>query len=103
VIASWEIGDVTLLDPWFLLLAPAAVLAVLWRWARPRAALPTASVALFAGLRPTLRQQLAWLPQFGRLLAVLCLAVAMARPVQREVLPLRESPITARVSLFVTP
>lgn len=83
-------GEVTLLDPWFLLLVPLAVLAVWWRWWRPRAALQTASVALFAGLRPTLRQRLVWLPQAGRLLAVLCLSVAMARPVQREVVPMQE-------------
>lgn len=83
-------GELTLLDPWFLLVAPLAVLAVWWRWWRPRAALATASVALFAGLRPTLRQRLAWLPQAGRLLAVLCLSVAMARPVQREVVPMQE-------------
>jgi Ca-activated chloride channel family protein len=87
---SLTVGEITLLDPWFLLLVPVAVLAVWWRWWRPRAALRTASVALFAGLRPTLRQRLSWLPQAGRLLAVLCLAVAMARPVQREVVPMQE-------------
>ncbi|MBL8728660.1 MAG: VWA domain-containing protein [Planctomycetes bacterium] len=88
--ASLTFGEVTLLDPWFLLVAPLAVLAVGWRWWRPRAALHTASVSLFAGLRPTLRQRLVWLPQAGRLLAVLCLSVAMARPVQREVVPIEE-------------
>lgn len=88
--ASLTFGEVTLLDPWFLLLSPLAVLAVWWRWWRPRAALATASVALFAGLRPTLRQRLVWLPQAGRLLAVVCLSVAMARPVQREVVPIEE-------------
>ncbi len=87
---SVTFGEVTLLDPWFLLVAPLAVLAVWWRWWRPRAALATASLALFAGLRPTVRQRLVWLPQAGRLLAVLCLAVAMARPVQREVVPMQE-------------
>lgn len=90
MIASWTIGEVTLLDPWFLLAVPLAALAALWRWWRPRAALPTASVSLFAGLRPTLRQRLRWLPQLGRLVAAVCLGVAMARPVQREVMPMRE-------------
>ncbi len=88
---SLEVGSVTLLDPWFLLVVPLALAAALWRWRRPRAALPTAAVALFAGLRPTLRQRLAWLPQGGRIVAVACLGVAMARPVQREVVPLREA------------
>lgn len=90
MIATLEFGDVTLLDPWFLLAVPLALLAVLWRWRRPRAALATASVQLFAGLAPTLRQRLVWLPQAGRLLAAICLGVAMARPVQREVVPMRE-------------
>jgi Ca-activated chloride channel family protein len=90
MIANWTIGEVTLLDPWFLLAVPAALLAILWRWRRPRAALATASTALFAGLPPTLRQRLCWLPQAGRLLAAICLGVAMARPVQREVMPIRE-------------
>lgn len=88
--AAFEVGDYTLLDPWFLLLAPVALLAVWWRWWRPRAALPTAAVALFAELPTTLRQRLVWLPQSGRFAAVLCLSVAMARPVEREVVPLRE-------------
>lgn len=88
--AALEFGEITLLDPWFLLLAPAALLAAWWRWSRPRAAVPTAAVALFAGLRPTLRQRLVWLPQVVRIGAVACLAVAMARPVEREVVPLRE-------------
>ncbi|MBL9077146.1 MAG: VWA domain-containing protein [Planctomycetes bacterium] len=88
--ATLQFGEVTLLDPWFLLLAPLALLAAWWRWWRPRAALPTAAVALFAGLRPTLRQRFVWLPQVVRIASVVCLAVAMARPVQREVVPLRE-------------
>ena len=88
--AAFEVGDYTLLDPWFLLLAPVALLAVWWRWWRPRAALPTASIALFAELPTTLRQRLVWLPQSGRFAAVLSLSIAMARPVERERVPLRE-------------
>lgn len=88
--ARWALGDVTLLDPWFLAAIPVALLAVLWRWRRPRAALPTASASLFDGVGPTLRQRLTWLPQAVRLVAAVCLCFAMARPVQRDVLPLRE-------------
>jgi Ca-activated chloride channel family protein len=90
MIAAFTIGDVTLLDPWFLLGIPLALLALASRWRRPRAALPTAALSLFTGLRPTFRQRAVWLPQAVRFLAALCLCVAMARPVQRDVMPIRE-------------
>jgi Ca-activated chloride channel family protein len=93
VIASWTIGEVVLLDPWFLLAVPVAVLAAILRAQRPRAALPTAAASLFAGLRPTWRQRFAGVPLVGRVLAAACLAVALARPVQREVVPVREQGI----------
>lgn len=93
IAASWSLGDVTLLDPWFLLAFPVALLAALWRWRRPRAALPTGDATLFDGLPRTLRQRFAWLPQFGKLLAAACLALALARPVEREVVPLQEQGI----------
>ncbi|MFN9758713.1 MAG: VWA domain-containing protein [Planctomycetota bacterium] len=82
-----------LLDPWFLLFAPAAVLAALWRARTPPAALPTAAAALFAGVRPSWRVRLRRLPLALSALAACCLAVALARPVQRDVLPLREQGI----------
>lgn len=90
MIALWTFGEVMLLDPLFLLVIPAALLTVLWRLWRPRAALPTAATALFAGLHKTLRQRCAGLPLFGKLLAAGCLGIALARPVQREVVPIRE-------------
>jgi Ca-activated chloride channel family protein len=93
MIGTLTIGDYTLLDPWFLLAIPLAVLAALWRALRPRAALPTAAVALFAGIPPTLRQRLAGLPLLGKLLAAICLCLALARPVQREVVPIRDEGI----------
>lgn len=83
----------TLLDPWFLLMIPVALLACWWRARTPRAALPTASVALFAGVTPTWRQRLVWVPAAVKVLAAACLAVALARPVEREVVPLREQGI----------
>lgn len=88
-----ELGYVTLLDPWFLLAAFLAVLAVVWRALRPRAALPTASVHLFDGVGRTWRQRLVALPTAGKLLAACALALALARPVERQVLPLREQGI----------
>lgn len=93
MMASWTLGEVTLLDPWFLLAIPLAIAAALWRGFRPRAALPTASIGLFVGLAPTLRQRLAFLPLLGKVLAAVCLAVALARPVMREVVPMQEEGI----------
>jgi Ca-activated chloride channel homolog len=87
------LDGVALLDPWFLLAVPAALLAMVWRVRTPRAALPTASLALFAGASPTWRQRCAWLPLAAKLLAATCLAVALARPVHREVMPLQEQGI----------
>ena len=85
-----EVFGITLLDPWFLLAVPAVIGAVLWRALRPRAALPTASTMLFEGLPRTLRQRVAWVPLAVLMLAGLSLAVALARPVEREVVPLRD-------------
>jgi Ca-activated chloride channel homolog len=82
-----------LLDPWFLLLLPLAALAGWFRARTRRAALPTAAAGLFRDLPRTLRQRLAWLPLAGKLLAAACLIVAMARPVERSVAPMRQQGI----------
>jgi Ca-activated chloride channel family protein len=84
------LDGVSLLDPWFLLAIPLALLAAAWRARTPRAALPTASLQLFANAPRTWRQRFVWLPAAGKLLAACCLTVALARPVERDVLPLRE-------------
>jgi len=93
MIGAFELAGLSLLDPWFLLGIPAALLAAFWRWRRPRAAVPTAALSLFAGAPVTWRQRLDWLPLAGKVLAACCLAVAAARPVQRSVAPLREEGI----------
>ncbi|MFT4511721.1 MAG: Ca-activated chloride channel family protein [Planctomycetota bacterium] len=93
MIAVLEIGGYTLLDPWFLLAVPLFLLAGWRRAATRRAALPTASASLFVGLPRTLRQRVAWVPLLVKVLAGLCLAVALARPVERDVIPLRENGI----------
>jgi Ca-activated chloride channel family protein len=93
VIAAFEVGGYTLLDPWFLLAAPLFLLAG-WRRAVTRpAALPTASASLFVGLPRTLRQRVAGVPLLLKVLAGICLALALARPVHRDVIPLREDGI----------
>lgn len=80
----------TLLDPWFLGLVPVAWLVLLWRLRRPRAALSTASVAAFEGLPRSLRARLVHLPPVIIAVALSAFALALARPVTREVLPIRE-------------
>lgn len=91
--AAFEIGGYTLLDPWFLLAAPLFLLAG-WRRAVTRpAALPTASASLFVGLPRTVRQRVAGVPLLLKVLAGICLALALARPVHRDVIPLREDGI----------
>lgn len=93
MIAAFEVGGYTLLDPWFLLAAPLFLLAG-WRRAVTRpAALPTASASLFVGLPRTLRQRVAGVPLLLKVLAGICLALALARPVHRDVIPLREDGI----------
>ncbi len=79
----------TLLDPWFLLGIPLVWALYVWRVRRPRAALPAASAVLWAGLPRTLRSRLVWLPPALIALALSVLCVALARPVTRDVVPLR--------------
>lgn len=93
MIAEFGLFGFTLLDPWFLLAAPLFVLATWLRAATRRVALPTASVQLFADLPRTMRQRVAWVPLALKLLAGLSLSLALARPVQRDVIPLREEGI----------
>jgi Ca-activated chloride channel family protein len=93
MIGAVELWGITLLDPWFLLGIPAALLAVAYRAARPRAAVATAAASLFDQVPRTWRQRLSWLPTSGKLLAACCLVLALARPVERSVAPLREQGI----------
>lgn len=93
MIATFELAGYTLLDPWFLLAVPLFLLAGWRRAATRRAALPTASASLFAGLPRTLRQRTAWVPLFVKVCAGVALAVALARPVERDIIPLRENGI----------
>lgn len=87
------LSGLVLLDPWFLLAAPLFVLAGWWRARTRRAALPTASAQLFADLPKTMRQRVAWVPLFAKVLAGIALSIALARPVLRDIVPLREEGI----------
>lgn len=88
-----EVAGYTLLDPWFLLLVPVGIAAAVWRRWRSRAALPAAATGLFAGLPTTLRARCVHLPLWLLCLSACLLALALARPVRREVLPQREQGI----------
>lgn len=100
--SAFEIGGWTLLDPWFLLAVPVAVLVWLHRLWRPRAALPAASAQLLEGLPRTLRARMVHAPAAGKVLACCLLGIALARPVQREVLPLREEGVDIMLVLDVS-
>lgn len=83
-------AGLALLDPWFLLAIPIVLLVLVVRIRRARAALPAASLAHLAALPATLRARAVLLPAFLHALGALALVVALARPVARELLPLRE-------------
>jgi Ca-activated chloride channel family protein len=75
-------GDISLADPWFLLAIPVALGAAWWGRASRRYAavrVPTVPMRVLA-LKPTVPQRLAWLPGALRIVAVLLVAVALARP-----------------------
>jgi len=90
---AFEAFGYTLLDPWFLLGVPVFLLAAALRSWWPRAALPAAHTGLFEGLPRTLRSRCVLLPMWLFALAGCVLVVALARPVQRELVPQREEGI----------
>ncbi|MEW6072096.1 MAG: VWA domain-containing protein [Planctomycetota bacterium] len=77
-------GGYSFADPAFLLLVPAALLALAagrMRRGRARGRIPV----LPAGLAPSLRQRLAWLPLAFQASALLLAIVALARPLRGNV------------------
>lgn len=75
--------DITFAHPWMLLglaLVPVLVGWWLWKYRKQEAALQHSSIALFAGIKKSLRQRLRWLPYALRLVALAALIVALARP-----------------------
>lgn len=85
VASAWS-----LLDPWLLLLAVPLVVVAILRARRSRAALPAATLSGLDGVPRSLRARLVHLPLVLQALGGLALVVAIARPVAREVLPIRE-------------
>lgn len=99
---SWGSDEWHLLDPWFLLAGPVAWALLVWRLRRERAALPAASVALFDELPRTLRARCVWLPPVLAGLALTLLVVALARPVTRDVIPLRSEGLDILLAIDVS-
>ncbi|MFM1872348.1 MAG: hypothetical protein RL398_1770 [Planctomycetota bacterium] len=96
------IRDLVLLDPWLLAFVPAVLAAAILRARTKRAAAPTAAIALFADLRPTLRRRAAWLPTALKVAAGCLLALALARPALREPAPTQSRGIDILLVLDVS-
>ena len=82
----WKLwGAYSFADPWFLLIVPAAVLAVLW--GRSRAGRDKGRVPALAATdaRPSVAQRLAWLPALLQIGALVLVAIALARPLRGSV------------------
>ena len=92
----------SLLDPWFLAALPAVWLLFVVRMLRSRAALPAASVAPLRGLPKTLRARVWFLPLLLQAFALSAFAVALARPVTRDVIPLREQGVDILLVLDIS-
>ena len=77
-------GDLTLSDPWFLLLVPAVLAALLLGGRRRRHA--SAGLPLLPpGIPASRRQRLAWLPWAMKAAAMLLTVAALARPLRGTV------------------
>ena len=92
------------IDPWFLAIVPVVWLVLAWRLlqARAGAALPTPDITLLRDLPRTLRARLWMAPLVVSGLALTALAVALARPVMRDVLPLREKGVDIVLTLDIS-
>ena len=76
-------NSLTFGHPWMLLgllLVPAMIGWWLWRYRKQEAALQHSNIALFDGVKHSLRARLRWLPYALRVVAVGAAVVALARP-----------------------
>lgn len=76
-------SSITFAHPWWLLglvLVPLMAAWYLWRYRKQEAALQHSDIALFDGVKPSLRVRLRWLPYALRVAAVAAMVVALARP-----------------------
>ena len=95
-------ADWSLMDPWFLAAVPLVWLLFAWRLLRSRAALPTASAGLLLDLPKTLRVRLWMSPLVLQALALTAFAVALARPVTRDVFPLHEEGVDIVLTIDIS-
>lgn len=65
---------------WFLFLVPLLVAWYIFRYRKQKAALQFSNIGLFKGFNKTLRQRLRHLPYALRMVAVMAIIVALARP-----------------------
>lgn len=75
--------SITFAHPWMLLgllLIPAMITWWILRYRKQEAALQHSNIALFEGVRQSLRRRLRWLPYALRVTAVAAMVVALARP-----------------------
>lgn len=76
-------NNITFEHPWMLLglvLVPLMAGWWLWRYRKQEAALQHSNIALFDGVKKSLRARLRWLPYALRVVAVAAIVVALARP-----------------------
>lgn len=75
--------NITFAHPWILLglvIVPIMVVWWLWKYRKQEAAVQHSGLALFAGIKKSLRQRLRWLPYALRIVAIAAIVVALARP-----------------------
>ena len=76
-------SNITFEHPWMLLgllLVPLMAAWWIWRYRKQEAALQHSNIAVFAGVKATLRVRLRWLPYALRVVAMAAAVVALARP-----------------------
>ena len=76
-------SHITFSHPWILLgllVVPAMIVWYILRYRKQEAALQHSNIAIFDGVKKTLRVRLRWLPYALRTLAVATMIVALARP-----------------------
>ena len=78
--------NISFAQPWMLLglvLVPLMAAYYIWRYRKQEAAVQHSDIAVFAGVKKTLRVRLRWLPFALMTLAVGAMVVALARPQSR--------------------
>ena len=76
-------NSITFAHPWYLLgliIVPLMVAWYIWRYRKQDAALQHSDIAVFDGIKKSLRVRLRWLPYALRVVAVGAMVVALARP-----------------------